>query len=91
MNKLHYVIGTILVILVVSISVLFSQIMTLQHTIHVINDTNQQLAENLTRYQDLIGAIPGNYSSPSFQLKTEVYVAQAVSTQPVTEIQVGKP
>jgi hypothetical protein len=91
MNKLHYVIIATLVILTVSISVLFSQIMTLQHTIHVINDTNQQLAENLTRYQDLIGVMPGNYSSSSFQLKTEVYVAQAISTQPVTKVQVGKP
>lgn len=91
MNLLHYVIVVILVIFTISISVLFAQISILHDTIHVMNDTNQQLEENLTRYQDLIGTVPANQTYPSFQLKTEVYVAQAVSTQPVTEIQVGKP
>jgi hypothetical protein len=90
MNQLHYVIIAILVIFTVSTSILFYQITALQGTVHIMNDTNQQLAENLTRYQDLIGTIPENYTSPSFQLKTEVYVAQAISPQPVTEIQVGK-
>lgn len=91
MNKLHYVIIAILVTLMVSISILFFQITALQKTMHAINDANQQLAENLTRYQDLIGTMPENYTSHSFQVKTGIYVAQAISTQPVTEIHVGKP
>ncbi len=91
MKTVHYVIVVILVIFTISISVLFAQISVLHDIIHVMNDTNQQLEGNLTRYKDLIGTVPENQTYPPFQLKTEVYVAQAISTQPVTEIQVGEP
>jgi hypothetical protein len=73
------------------ISVLYLQISALQDQNKIINETNQMLETNLTNYQDLFGVIPKNYTSLPFALQTQVYVAQALDTEPVTKVMVNQP
>ena len=49
------------------------------------------LNSTLNNYKNQFGEIPGNYTSVPFSLKLNVYVAQALGTDPVQIIQVNQP
>ena len=83
------ILGIAIASIVISISYL--QISTLQDQNKVINETNQRLEVNLTNYQDLFGSIPKNYTSLPFVLQTHVYIAQAITPEPVTKVRVNQP
>ncbi|HEX5358871.1 MAG TPA: hypothetical protein VFW99_03035 [Candidatus Nitrosotalea sp.] len=91
MKILQLSIIAIVIASIAVISVMSLQISTLQDKTRILNETNQKLVANLTNYQDLFGNISKNYTFASFALKTHVYVAQAIGTQPVTEVKLNEP
>lgn len=85
------IIAGIAVVSIIIISVLSLQILTLHDQTKILHETNEKLAANLTGYQDLFGSIPKNYTEMPMAVKTSVYVAGAIDTNPVTIVRANQP